>query len=101
MTDQEQSGVWRCRDLGDALMAHLDLSRLEADARAVWDGQHAPGFAVLTRHSSEGRLHCAVLAYFSPAAAGLAARFDATPCRRPAREGLALLAGDEHVLEAL
>ncbi len=51
--------------------------------------------AVLTRPESEGRLHCEVIAYFSPAAADIAKAFDAEPCEKPARAGLGLLIGDE------
>lgn len=51
--------------------------------------------AVFTRPESEGRLHCKVIAYFSPAAKDIAKAFDARPCGKPARAGLGLLAGDE------
>jgi hypothetical protein len=51
--------------------------------------------AVFTRLESEGRLHCEVIAYFSPAAGQLAQAFDAQACARPARAGLGLLAGDD------
>jgi hypothetical protein len=51
--------------------------------------------AVFTRPESEGRLHCEVMAYFSPAAQDVAQGFDAEPCEKPARTGLGLLAGME------
>jgi len=51
--------------------------------------------AVFTRSESEGRLHCEVIAYFSPAAVNLAKAFEAQPCAKPLRAGLGLLAGDE------
>jgi hypothetical protein len=51
--------------------------------------------AVFTRHESEGRLHCEVMAYFSPSASEAAEAFDGQPCAKPARAGLGLLAGDE------
>jgi len=53
-----------------------------------------PGMAVFTRLESEGRLHCEVIAYFSPAARDVAKAFDAQPCGKPSRAGLGLLAGD-------
>ena len=49
--------------------------------------------AVFTRPDVEGRLHCEVMAYFSPAASDVAKAFDAEPCEKPARMGLGLLAG--------
>jgi hypothetical protein len=50
--------------------------------------------AVFTRPESEGRLHCEVIVYFSPAAQQVAMAFGAEPCEKPARDGLGLLAGD-------
>ena len=51
--------------------------------------------AVFTRLESEGRLHCEMIAYFSPAAEEVAKAFEARPCGRPARAGLGLLAGND------
>ncbi len=50
--------------------------------------------AVFTRSESEGRLHCEVIAYFSPAAWNVARAFEVEPCEKPVRDGLGLLAGD-------
>ena len=50
--------------------------------------------AVFTRNESEGRVHCVVIAYFTPAAYAVAEAFDAEPCEKPSRTGLGLLAGD-------
>lgn len=49
--------------------------------------------AVFSRHESEGRLHCEVMVYFSPATDVLAKEIKARPCQRPAPSGLSLLAG--------
>jgi len=57
--------------------------------------------AVFTRYESEGRLHCEVTAYFSPAAAEVAKVFDAEPCEKPLRGELGLLAGDKQALSVL
>jgi hypothetical protein len=54
-----------------------------------------PEMAIFTRPESEGRLHCEVIAYFSPAAQEIAKAFDAEPCEKPTRSGLDLLAGGE------
>jgi hypothetical protein len=89
------SAGWHCKDLGDALMAHLELDQIGTAARATQAEQPETGdLAVFTRHSSEGRLHCAVTAYFSPAASALARKFGAVACSRPQRDELALLCGD-------
>ena len=68
----------------------------EAFLRAFDAAGRPPDMAVFTRPESEDRLHCEVMAYFSPAAASVAQAFDAQPCVKPARAGLGLLAGDEH-----
>ena len=57
--------------------------------------------AVFTRLESEGRLHCEVMAYFSPAAQEVAEAFDAEPCGKPARAGLGLLVGMEECWSVL
>ena len=89
------SSGWHCKDLGDALMAHLELDEIETAVRVAQAEQpEARNMAVFTRHSSEGRLQCAVTAYFSPAASSLAQKFGAVACNRPQRSELALLCGD-------
>ena len=57
--------------------------------------------AVFTRLESEGRLHCEMTAYFSPAAREVALAVDAQPCEKPARAGLGLFAGDKLAWSAL
>jgi len=47
------------------------------------------------RHESEGRLHCEVRVYFSPAAADVAKAVGAIACKKPASNGLSLLAGPD------
>ena len=89
------SAGWHAKELGDALMAHVELAAIESAVLAAQrDQPEKPGRAVFTRYDSEGRLQCAVTAYFSPAAAALANEFQAVPCRSPGRSGLTLLCGD-------
>ncbi len=51
--------------------------------------------AVFVRHESEGRLHCEVIVYFSPATVTVATAVHATPCNKPSSNGLGLLAGSK------
>ncbi len=51
--------------------------------------------AIFVRHESEGRLHCEVIVYFSPATVSVAKAVHASPCSKPLRNGLGLLAGAE------
>ena len=86
--------TWYVLSLGDG----MTYGALAADIEEAYSKRFkapTPGVAVYTRPESEDRLHCEVMAYFSPGAAEVAQAFDAEPCERPARAGLALLAGDE------
>ena len=60
-----------------------------------------PEMAVFTRNENVGRLHCEVMAYFSPACGEVAKSFEAEPCEKPSREGLSLLAGDQQCWEII
>ncbi len=87
---------WYSLSLGDGIMAGTPTVEIEdAFQRSFVAAGRPPEMAVFTRPESEGRLHCEVFAYFSPAAAAVAEVFDAEPCAKPARGGLGLLAGDE------
>ena len=89
-------GSWYSLSLGDGLTAGLPSSEIEAAfLQSFRAAGSPPEMAIFTRPESEGRLHCEVIAYFSPAAQNVAHAFDAQPCTKPARAGLGLLAGDE------
>ena len=88
--------TWYSLSLGDGITSGTISSEIESSfARLFAAVERTAGMAVFTRPESEGRLHCEVIAYFSPVARDLAQAFDAEPCARPARAGLGLLAGDE------
>ena len=87
---------WYTKDLGDGMMASVPEAQIEEAFLRLFETTGKPhDMAVFTRGESEGRLHCEIVAYFSPAAEEIAKAFDARPCARPSRAGLGLLAGDE------
>jgi len=87
---------WFSKHLGDPVMAQQRIGELEARCSEVLGQSNRPGdMAVFIRHESEGRLHCEVMVYFSPASGSLAREFGAEPCQRPSPNGLGLLAGSE------
>ena len=89
--------AWYVLSLGDGITSGaLSTEIEEAFGRLFITSKRPLEMAVFTRPESEDRLHCEVMAYFSPAAADVAKAFDAEPCTRPARAGLNLLAGDEN-----
>ena len=85
---------WFSKGLGDGLLAGEPLGRIEELFLSEYARAGGPrDMAIFVRHESEGRLHCEVRAYFSPASAVVARAVDADPCDRPLPEGLSLLAG--------
>lgn len=93
---------WFFVSLGDGMMAPVPLAEIEEHFQAAFLSAGKPAeMAVFTRSESEGRLHCEVIAYFSPAAAEVAKAFAAQPCPKPERSGLGLLAGEEQAWAVL
>jgi hypothetical protein len=85
---------WYSLNLGDAMLADAPSAEVEDEFLKAFSAASSPAeMAVFTRHESEGRLHCEVIAYFSPAARTVAEALDARPCPPPVRDGLGLLAG--------
>lgn len=87
--------IWYSINVGDGIMAATHSVEIEEIFLQMFITAEKPlTMAVFTRLESEGRLHCEVIAYFSPAAKDVAKVFGAQGCEKPAREGLGLLAGD-------
>jgi len=57
--------------------------------------------ALFTRHESEGRLHCDLMLYLSPASFAVAGDIGARPCNKPSSNSLALLVGSDDSWQAL
>ena len=88
--------TWYILSLGDGMTSGMPSGEIEgAFARVFTAAGQPPSMAVFTRPESEGRLHCEVFAYFSPAAREVAIAFDAEPCAAPTKSGLSLLAGNQ------
>ena len=86
---------WYLISLGDGMIAPTPSAEIEEAFLPVYSAMGKPAeMAVFMRPESEGRLHCEVIAYFSPAAREVAKVFGARPCAKPMRSGLGLLAGD-------
>lgn len=90
---------WYVSNLGDAMLAHDALVAVEQRFDDACRECECPTeMGLFVRHVSEGRLHCQVLVYFTPAASAVALEFDALPCARPTSVGLDLLAGNAKTL---
>jgi hypothetical protein len=93
---------WYSLVLGDGLTSGALSAEVEEVFAPIFMAAGRPSaMAVFTRPESEGRLHCEVIAYFSPAARDVANALDAEPCERPLRTGLSLLAGNESAWSVL
>lgn len=96
------NNLWHSLDLGDAIMVNEPIEQIrKVFEEIVSQNSISPDVAIFTRNDSEGRLHCQVTAYFSPAANQIAKLFDAIPCQKPNRDNLDLLAGHETCWEVL
>jgi hypothetical protein len=93
--------TWFYKALGDGMTADEPSEEIRAAFLETYKSVETADIAVFTRSESEGRLHCEVIAYFSPAASALAEAFDAAPCQRPQRGGLTLLIGSDQSWERL
>lgn len=93
---------WFSKNLGDAMLAGEAIDSVEARFQAAYAQAGYPNeMAVFMRHESEGRLHCEVMTYFSPAAVDVAREVGAGPCTKPSPIGLSLLGGAEEAGRAL
>lgn len=90
-----EMNTWFSKSLGDAIYGGDGvLAKLDADAQQIFArAGDPPDMAVFTRLESEGRLHCELVVYFSPAAYQVADLLGADPCEKPGPAGLDLLAG--------
>jgi len=93
---------WYVKNLGDALWADEGLQAAKTLFEAAYDqAGHPADMALLMRHESDGRLHCELKLYFSPAAADVANQLDALPCARPNVLDLGLVSGSDTAMKTL
>jgi hypothetical protein len=91
-----QMNLWYGKNLGDAMLAWEHLDRIQDLYVSIYGKTNRrSNVAVFYRHESEGRLHCEVWAYISPAAVELARAVAAEPCKQPSIDSLDLLVGPE------
>lgn len=94
--------TWFTKNLGDAMLAEESLGHIKALFTEAYEKTNNPkDMAVFIRHDSEGRLHCEVNVYFTPATVSVAKAVDAIPCQIPSSESLGLLVGSEHAWDIL
>ena len=93
--------TWFTVNLGDAMLAGEALEHIKALFLAEYGKAGRPkDMAVFFRHESDGRLHCEVKVYFSPATLLVAKAVAASPCTKPSSDGLGLLAGPDEAWSA-
>ncbi|MCC6297682.1 MAG: hypothetical protein IT314_00175 [Anaerolineales bacterium] len=93
--------AWFSKSLGDAMWAEVPAEEIKRLFQPLFDSSGKPAEMAIFTRREEGRLHCEVIAYFSPATIDIARSVEAEACPRPAREGLELLVGNEASWSAL
>ena len=87
---------WFTSNLGDAMLAGESLEHIKELFLAEYaTNDSLKERALFIRHESDGRLHCEVIVYFSPATVLVAKAVNAILCNKPYLDGLGLLAGSE------
>lgn len=87
---------WFTSNLGDAMLSGESLERIKEIFLAEYaTNDSVKERALFVRHESEGRLHCELIVYFSPATVRVAKAVNAIPCNKPCANGLGLLVGSE------
>ena len=88
--------TWFTKNLGDAMLANPALEHIQKLFLETYGlKEYADDTALFFRHESEGRLHCEVKVYLSPATVLIATALHAMPCRQPIPTDLGLLMGSE------
>lgn len=96
MNEDKSMKVWFTKNLGDAMLAHNTLEQIQRLFSETYGlNGYAEDTAIFIRHESEGRLHCEVKVYFSPATVSIAKAINATPCKKPIPTDLGLLVGSD------
>jgi hypothetical protein len=92
--DDLNAASWHRLSLGDANMADDEMDDLRIKFEQERSRAAATrGMALFRRLESRGDVHCDLVVYFPPQAAGLARRCNASPCAQPARHGLDMVIG--------
>jgi len=93
---------WFSKNLGDAMLVDDSLADIEQQFLAAYTKADNPTeMALFSRHESEGRLHCDLMLYLSPASFVVADEIGAKPCNRPSSNSLSLLVGSDDSWPAL
>lgn len=94
--------TWYSLPLGDGLTEGSFSEEIVKVFEPLYEAAGRPtDMAVFKRFDSEGRLQCEVTAFFPPRAAEAAYKLGGNPCPKPARQGLALIAGETDSLNLL
>jgi hypothetical protein len=86
---------WYSKSLGDGMWADIPSEEIKQLFEPLFEAPARPAEMAVFTQQQMGSLHCEWVAYFSPAAAEVAKAVGASPCAKPARRGLSLLAGSE------
>ena len=87
---------WFRVNLGDAMLSGQHMDDLEQLFKLEYTKAGSPNdMALFFRHESKGRLHCELVAYFSPACELIGEQVGASLCNAPVPNDLSLKIGSE------
>jgi hypothetical protein len=86
---------WHSKSLGDGEWADIPSQGIKQLFEPLFESAGKPAEMAVFIQQQMGGLHCEWVAYFSPAAGQVAKAVGASPCAKPERQGLTLLAGSE------
>ncbi|MCP5208393.1 MAG: hypothetical protein H7A01_14390 [Hahellaceae bacterium] len=84
---------WYRKSLGDAMFTDSSIDRIIDRFHQTYSKEAPLRAAIYYRHETEGRLHCEMVVYFTPATVALALALEATPCQPPETTDLTWLIG--------
>lgn len=86
---------WLVKNLGDAMLAYEEQQQIEALLFSACVSAGKPDdMAAYLRHESEGRLHCELKIYISPALGAVVKLEGTQACKKPSHPDLGLLVGE-------
>lgn len=98
---------WLLINLGDAMLAYDQQDRITHQLKDAFSAAGNPDdMAAFIRHEADGRLHCEVKIYLSPASSAIVKDLfktdvNVTECEQPSIDSLSLLAGTKNAQQLL
>ncbi|GMW02212.1 MAG: hypothetical protein AMXMBFR84_33480 [Candidatus Hydrogenedentota bacterium] len=102
MLNRETTENWFLKTLDDGILAEEEVEQIKTAFLRTFKARGCPqDMALFLQRETDGRLHCRVHVFFSPACASIATETSARVCERPTSENLEFLLGATACWDAL